>query len=102
MRVDKRTVQTIKDGNEDCDRTGRNEIRKIGGNGHDTLLSIGCVSTRPAHHRRGLLAQALLLGASEAESCPTERRILPCFKIVTGHRRCSRSSFMEARGGGEV
>src|SRR5262245_37330968 len=53
MRVGKRPVETIKDGNENCDRTGRNEIEKIGGNGHDTLLSIGCVSTRPAHHRRG-------------------------------------------------
>src|SRR5262249_42864187 len=38
MRVGKRPVETIKDGNEDCDRTGRNEIGKIGGNGHDTLL----------------------------------------------------------------
>src|SRR5262245_11508770 len=48
MRVGKRPVETIKDGNDDCDRTGRNEIKKISGNGHDTLLSMGCVSTRPA------------------------------------------------------
>src|SRR5262245_10486381 len=47
MRVGKGAVETIKDGNEDCDRTGRNEIGKICGNGHDTFLSMGCVSIRP-------------------------------------------------------
>ena len=45
MRVGKRPVEAIKDGNEGCCRTGRHEIGKIGGNGHDTLLSRGCVST---------------------------------------------------------
>jgi hypothetical protein len=47
MRVGKGPVETIKDGNEDCDRTGRNEIEKIGGNDHDTLLQMGCVSVGP-------------------------------------------------------
>jgi hypothetical protein len=50
MRFGKRPVETIKDGNEDCDRTGRNEIEKIGGNGHDTLLPMGCVSTCPRYN----------------------------------------------------
>ena len=43
MRVGKRPVEAIKDGNEGCCRTGRDEIGKIGGNGHETLLSRGCV-----------------------------------------------------------
>jgi hypothetical protein len=47
MRVGKRPVETIKDGNEDCDRTGRNEIEKIDGNGHETLLLMACVSIAP-------------------------------------------------------
>src|SRR5262249_46402994 len=47
MRVGKRPVETVKDRNEDCDRAGRNEIGKICGNGHGTLLSMGCVSIRP-------------------------------------------------------
>jgi hypothetical protein len=47
MRVGKRPVETIKDGNEDRDRTGRDEIEKIGGNDYDTFLQMGCVSVGP-------------------------------------------------------
>jgi hypothetical protein len=39
MCVDKGPVETIKDGNEDCCRTGHKEIGKIGGNGHFRFLS---------------------------------------------------------------
>src|SRR5262249_50458451 len=56
MCVGKRPVETVKDGDEDGKRTDRNEIGKIGGNAHDTLLSMDCVSTRPATritHRGG-------------------------------------------------
>src|SRR5262249_48310353 len=96
MRVGKRPVETKKDGNEDWDRTGRNEIEKVGGDDHDQLPSIGCILTRPAHHRRGSegsLCRPCSWVLPRSKPCPTERRILPCFRIVIGHRRCSRSSF---------
>src|SRR6187402_606345 len=51
MRVAKRPVQAIKDADEDCDRSGRNEIEKIGANGHDTLLQMRCVSVGPHQAR---------------------------------------------------
>src|SRR5262249_45614366 len=69
MRVDKRPVETIKDGNEDGGRTDRNKIGKIGGNGHDTLLSMGCVSTR---------------AAPSVTSPRRARRSAPCSKAAYG------------------
>src|SRR5262245_25219068 len=90
MRVGKRPVETIKDGNEDCDRTGRNEIGKIGGNGHDTLLSMGCVSTRPATSitspRKGKALgpralKPLMAGASATYNIISK---MPC----DGYQRC--------------
>src|SRR5262249_33229136 len=69
VRVDKRPVETIKDGNEDCDRTDGHEIGKIGGNGHDMLLSMGCASTRPLRALKTLAILHSPIGRIAFEPC---------------------------------
>jgi hypothetical protein len=95
MRVDKGPVETLKDGNEDRYRAGGHEIGKIAWNGHDTLLSMGCASTRPPAGGRGprRRKRILILPHRAPRSWWGGRRVCAELRIVIGHRRCSRSSF---------